>query len=507
MTHIPAEQNFLSLSRLGIDTNNETVLFMRKDCHICRAEGVASHTRVKVTTGNSSFVASVNHVRGDSLLKPGEAGISEHVWKKYGLSPGAKLTVSHLDPLDSLSFVRSKVFGHRLNGMQLSRIIADIADDRYSNIHISAFISACAARGMTVEETIELTRSMVVCGETLDWGKPIIADKHCIGGLPGNRTTPIIVAIVAACGLTMPKTSSRAITSPAGTADMMEVLTPVDLDVRTMRRVVEQEGGCIVWGGSVSLSPADDILIGVERALEIDSEGQLTASVLSKKIAAGSNHLILDIPVGKTAKIRSPEDAELLGTLLRNVASAFHLKTEIITSDGSQPVGRGIGPALEARDVLFVLNNSPSAPKDLKVKAVQLAGALLDLAGITLKGDGSRLALETLENGAAWSKFQRICEAQGGLREPPVANIRHPLIAGRSGIVRSVDNRLLAKLAKLAGAPDVPEAGADYLVRVGDKIEAGRELVILHARSKVELQYALDYAATHQPVIEIGDVL
>ena len=503
---MPAEQNFLSLSRLGIDTNNETVLFIHKDCHILLAEGVYSHPRVKVSCGNISFVASVNQVRGNRLLKPGEAGISEHMWKKYGLSAGDKLTVSHLDPLDSLSFVRSKVFGHRLNGMQLSQIIADIADDRYSNIHISAFISACAARGMTVEETIELTRSMVACGETIDWGKPVIADKHCIGGLPGNRTTPIIVAIVAACGLTMPKTSSRAITSPAGTADMMEVLTPVDLDVRAMRRVVEQEGGCIVWGGSVSLSPADDILIGVERALEIDSEGQLTASVLSKKIAAGSNHLILDIPVGKTAKIRSFEDAELLSGLLKAVASAFHLKTEIIMSDGSQPVGRGIGPALEARDVLLVLNNSPLAPQDLKTKAVQLAGALLDLAGKSLKGDGARLALDTLESGAAWSKFQRICEAQGGFREPPVANIRHPLVADRSGIVRSVDNRLLAKLAKLAGAPGAPEAGADYLVRIGDEIEAGRELVILHARSKAELHYALEYAAIHDPVVEIGEM-
>ena len=146
---------------------------------------------------------------------------------------------------------------------------------------------------------------MVKTGKILTWPSDLIVDKHCVGGLPGNRTTLIVVPIVAAFGLMIPKTSSRAITSPAGTADTMEVFAPVNLDIKTMRKVVEQENGCIVWGGSVSLSPADDLLIRIERPMDLDSEGQLVASILSKKIAAGSNHLVIDIPIGSTAKIRT----------------------------------------------------------------------------------------------------------------------------------------------------------------------------------------------------------
>ena len=222
----------------------------------------------------------------------------------------------------------------------------------------------------------------------------------------GNRTTPIVVSIVAALGLKMPKTSSRAITSPAGTADTMETMAPVDLDTAAIRRVVEREGGCIVWGGSVRLSPADDILIRVERALDLDAEGQMIASVLSKKIAAGSTHLVLDLPLGPTAKVRTPEAAERLSRALSSVAEHFGLKTKCIVSDGTQPVGRGIGPALEAHDVLAVLQNAPQFPLDLRERAISLAGALLELAGLASGGNGAGLAASTLDDGRAASSSE-----------------------------------------------------------------------------------------------------
>jgi thymidine phosphorylase len=236
---------------------------------------------------------------------------------------------------------------------------------------------------------------MVKVGDRLHWTAPHVADKHCIGGLPGNRTSMIVVPIIAAAGLVIPKTSSRAITSPAGTADAMETLTRVDLSIAEMRQVVEREGGCVVWGGAMQLSPADDILIGVERPLDFDSEGQLVASVLSKKIAAGSTHVVIDIPVGATAKLRTMEAAARLEARLWRVAEAFGLKVRIVRTDGAQPVGRGIGPALEARDVLAVLQNASGAPSDLAERAVDLSSRLLELIGacedgVPLRGICSR---------------------------------------------------------------------------------------------------------------------
>ncbi|MGL4441928.1 MAG: thymidine phosphorylase, partial [Bosea sp. (in: a-proteobacteria)] len=306
-------------------------------------------------------------------------------------------------------------------------------------------------------------------------------------------------------GLVIPKTSSRAITSPAGTADAMETLTRVDLDLLEMRRVVEREGGCIAWGGAVQLSPADDILIRVERPLDFDSEGQLVASVLSKKIAAGSTHVVLDIPVGPTAKLRSVEAAARLERRFMETAQAFGLEVRVVQTDGSQPVGRGIGPALEARDVLAVLQNLPGAPADLRSRSLTLSAQLLDLMGASVEGDGIATATGLLDSGAAWKKFQSICEAQGGMKVLVTAPYRVEVTAARAGIVMAIDNRRLAKVAKLAGAPHDPLAGVDFHVPVGMSVARGQPLYTIFAQTPGELAYSVQYARSHADIIALGE--
>jgi thymidine phosphorylase len=273
-----------------------------------------------------------------------------------------------------------------------------------------------------------------------------------------------------------------------------------------MRSVVEREGGCIAWGGAMGLSPADEILIRVERALDLDSEGQLIASVLSKKIAAGSSHVVLDLPVGPTAKIRTAEAARSLAGELIGVAEAFGLKAKAVLTDGSQPVGRGIGPALEARDVLAVLQNKPAAPDDLRQRALILAGTLLELGDRAGLGQGHAMAVETLLSGRAWAKFQRICEAQGGMREPPQSSHRHAILASRSGRISAIDNRRLARVAKLAGAPDAKAAGIEVYVRMNELIQAGQPLYTIHAEAPGELAYAFEYATANPGIYKVNEI-
>lgn len=498
------ENHTLRLRRLGVDTHQETVIYMRRDCHVCRSEGFTAHARITVLLGERSIIATLSQITSD-LLAPEEASLSESAWRLLEAEEGDRISVAHSPTVESLSHLRTKIYGNRLGRPEFRAIIEDVVAGRYSDIHLSSFITACSAESLDIREMIALTQAMVDVGERLTWDKTPIVDKHCIGGLPGNRTTPIVVAIVAACGLTMPKTSSRAITSPAGTADTMETLAPVDLDFVTLRRVVEQEGGCIAWGGSVRLSPADDILIRVERALDLDSEGQLVASVLSKKIAAGATHLVLDLPVGPTAKIRSAADAEKLGRDLRGVGEAFGLRTEIIMTDGTQPVGRRIGPGLEARDVLSVFNNEPDAPLDLRDRSIRLAGAILDLADGSTGRGGIATARRTLESGRAWSKFQAICEAQGGMRIPPVAAYTQPVLSDRTGRITAIDNRLLARVAKLAGAPTAKAAGLELHASLGERVESGSPLFTIHAESPGELSYALAYAQSRLGIMDIED--
>jgi len=397
--------------------------------------------------------------------------------------------------------LRAKVFGARLNDADYLALMRDTADNGLSDIELAAFVTACAGERLDHAETLALTRAMVAVGQTLDWGGGPVLDKHCVGGLPGNRTTPIVVAIVAALGHCIPKTSSRAITSPAGTADTMEVMAPVALDLAAMRRVVEREGGCIVWGGNVRLSPADDVLIRVERPLDFDSDGQLVASVLSKKVAAGASHVLIDMPVGPTAKVRSDAAAQALTERLTATGMAMGLNLAVHRTDGRQPVGIGIGPALEARDVMAVLRVAPDAPADLRTRALAVAGALLDLAPGTSPGQGLALATQALDSGRAWAKFLAICEAQGGFTEPREAPYQAPVLAPRAGRVGAIDNRRLAKLAKLAGAPGAAMAGLACTLRLGDPVTAGQPLYTVHAQSPGELDYALAYARAHPEIV------
>ncbi|MES2484065.1 MAG: thymidine phosphorylase family protein [Pseudomonadota bacterium] len=493
----------LRLRRMGIDTYQEPVLYTHRECPVCMSEGFEAQSRVEVRLNGHAIVATLNVVDGD-LLAPGDGGLSEAAWRLLGAKDGDQASVRHAPPLESLGHVRARVYGRRLTAAALDAVIHDVAAGRYSDLQLAAFVTACAGDHLDLDETIALTQAMVNAGDRMDWGPGMVMDKHCVGGLPGNRTTMIVVPIVAAHGLRMPKTSSRAITSPAGTADTMETVAPVALDVPAIRRVVERTGGCIVWGGAVRLSPADDILIRVERPLDLDSQGQLVASVLSKKAAAGATHVVIDMPVGPTAKVRSAEAAHVLARQLVRVGEAMGLHVQVRQTDGQAPVGRGIGPALEARDVLSVLRGEFGAPRDLADRSVFLAGELLEMAGAP-RGQGLALAAATLADGRAWRKFQEICEAQGGLRAPPVAPFKRDITTARSGFVLGIDNRRLARIAKLAGAPKVACAGIDLHVRVGDFVERGQPLYTLHAGAPGALDYAAEYALTQATTVHVAE--
>ena len=259
----------------------------------------------------------------------------------------------------SVDAVRAKIQGRTLTADEIGAIVNDLVHYRYSDMETAAFLIGSASF-LTSGELLSLTNAMAQAGTKLAWDKPIVVDKHSIGGIPGNRTSMIIVPIVAAHGLTIPKTSSRAITSPAGTADTMEVLARVDLGIDEMKQVVSACHGCLVWGGHVNLSPADDILISVERALSLDTREQMVASIMSKKLAAGSTHLVIDIPVGPAAKVRTATEAMRLRKLFEFVGDHFGIAVEVVTTDGRQPIGWGIGPVLEAQDVMAVLANDPA---------------------------------------------------------------------------------------------------------------------------------------------------
>lgn len=483
----------LRLKQLGIETNKSTIIYVSDRCGVCKLKGFQPGIRIRIAINHRFIIATLNVIRS-RILKANEAGLSEYAWELLEAKEGDEISLSYPGPLDSLGYIRGKIHGKKFNQYTIREVIKDVVTGRLSDIHISSFLSVCAGGHLNEKEMTLLAKAMVDVGKVIKWPQRMVVDKHCVGGIPGNRTTMIVVPIVAAFGLTIPKTSSRSITSSAGTADTMEILAPVDLSFNKIKDVVRREKGCIAWGGTSSLSPADDVLIKIERELDLDSRGQLVASILSKKKAAGSNYLLIDIPIGPTAKIRSKVEAKKLKSILERVGKNLGMHVKVVFTSGIQPVGYGIGPVLEARDVLNVLKNSKKAHPELRDRSLMLAGHILEFSPKVKAGAGKNIAKQILESGKAWKKFQAICKAQGGIRKlPRKAAYVYTYLAGKKGKVVSIDNRRIARLSKSAGAPFDKAAGIDLHVMVGSIVKKGQPLLTIHAESEGELDYALSY--------------
>lgn len=488
-------QPVLHLKRVAIDTYHENVAYLHRDCPTYKAEGFQALSKIEIQQDGQHILAVLNVVDDDCIVMPGQLGLCEQAFVHLGIEEGSSVRVNHAEPPHSMEFVREKLAGERITQEKFDQIIQDIAHNRYSKPEIAAFIVAVSEAGLDRDEVLYLTNSMVSSGQKLDWEEKRVVDKHCIGGIPGNRTSMLVVPIVAAFGLLFPKTSSRAITSPAGTADTMEVLAQVDLPVETLHRIVREQRGCLAWGGTAKLAPADDVLISVERPLAIDSQAQMVASILSKKRACGSSHLLIDIPAGPTAKVRSMKEAMQLRKLFEYVGDRIGLETQVIITDGRQPIGRGIGPVLEAQDVMRVLRNDPEAPHDLREKSLQLAGRLIEFDNDIRGGEGYDIARDILDSGRALYKMEQIIAAQGKQETQfELGGLTHEVTAQEDGTVVGINNLTMARIARLAGAPLDKGAGVYIFKRIGDTVSKGEPLYRIYSQFPADFQFAKSMA-------------
>lgn len=444
---------------------------------------IRSGDRIMVHHGKCRVTCILDISESKKAVPPGRIGLFEEVLDKLKACQGNTVDIHLTGKPESVSHIRDKLFGKRLSYEELYHIIDDITNDRLTDIEKTYFVSACFSNELTDEEVVDLTRAMVETGDKLKF-PGITLDKHSIGGVPGNRTTMLVVPIVAAAGFTIAKTSSRAITSPAGTADTMECLARVELSEKEIKEVVHKTGACMVHGGALSLAPADDKIIEVEHPLSIDAEGQLLASVMAKKYSVSASHILIDIPMGKSTKANTWAKANHLKHKFGLIGRKLGMNVKVIITDGSQPIGYGVGPVLEAKDVLAVLKNDPAAPQDLRKKSLMMAGLLLEMTGKYPKGKGLAAAKNILESGKAMKKMNEIILAQGKRALPAVGKYFIPVKSRKMGRVKEIDNETIAKIARIAGAPDDKGAGLFIVKKVHDLIKRGDLLYTIYVENK-----------------------
>ncbi|MBU0532890.1 AMP phosphorylase [Candidatus Micrarchaeota archaeon] len=460
--------------------------------------------RTKLNFRNKSVIAIVDV--SDEIVRPGEVGVFRDLAKEHKLKNGEKISIVHMDRPESIGYIKKKLDKETLSEYEVKTIVSDIMMDRLSEIETAAWISGAYINGLSDDEIIALAHATVESGDRLDLGKkgPVL-DKHCIGGVAGNRTTMVIVPLIAAAGLYIPKTSSRSITSASGTADTMEVLANVTFTIDELKEIVLKAKGAIVWGGGMELAPVDDKLIRIRHPLSLDPEGMLLASILGKKKSVGAQHVVIDIPVGRGVKVPYIERGNHLAKHFLSVGNKMGMNIEALITDGAEPVGHGIGPALECIDVLEVLEGKGKGPDDLRHKSLLMTGKLLELCGKVRKNDGYRVAQDILDSGKALKKFREIIELQDGdpkvkASDIEVGQYKHAVTSKVGGSIFHIDNKTMAKIARIAGSPR--DRGAGVLIHKfrGDRVERGERLFTIYAESEAKLDFALKALEKLEPI-------
>lgn len=412
---------------------------------------------------------------------------------------------------EAIAIIKKKLEGKSLTYSEVFTLMDEIANKRLGPIPTSYFAAAGFQSGFSKDELYYLTKAMVETGKQLHF-KGVIADKHSTGGVAGTRTTMIIVPIIAAAGYRIPKNSSRAITSAAGTADTMELLAKVTFSIPEIEKIVDKVGGCIVWGGHLGIAPADDIIIQVEEPMMFESYDKIIVSIMAKKVASCATHLVLDIPVGPYMKIKHFKDADTIAKKFKELGKRFDMKMTIDINETLDPSGRGVGPALEVIDVLKVLEQTEDRPLKLEAKALRLAGRLLDLI---FKDDKDRkgqsgevVAKEMLTSGKALTKMKEIIKAQKG--NPDVSSDTVKLgkyvveiKADKSGKITAVENKQINTIARLLGSPNDKYAGIRLRKHLYDHVKKGDPLFTMYSSDKWRLEEAT-HTVKHMNVFRIS---
>lgn len=465
--------------------------------------------RLIIKNGRKSTIAVLDIGESKHAIPLGIIGIFEEALSAINAKKGDIVDVQIGNKPESVDYIRKKINGHTLSKEEIQVIVDDIVKDKLTDIELASFVVANATRGMSMAEVAQLTKAMAANGKTLKLKGKQIVDIHSIGGVPGNRTTIIVVPILASAGLITPKTSSRAITSPSGTADTMEALAPVSLTINQLKKCIREANAFITWGGALNLAPADDKIILVEYPLSIDPEGQMLASIMAKKLSVGSKHVLIEIPCGAGTKIKTRKKAELLSTQFERLGRQLSINVRCTITDGSQPVGNGIGVNLEARDCLWVLRQDTQRPRDLETRSLLLAGRLFEFVGKARRGKGLALAKEILESGKALTAMEKIVKAQGAKKlllpeDLPIGKYQYEMLSPSNGIVSHVDSTQVTHIARLAGAPLDRGAGIFLHAHTGENVQKGQSLVTIYAENERRFKYAVEYAMTCRCGIKVN---
>lgn len=484
---------YLKAKKIDFSTGSRKTILLNHKTGI--DEGIQPGVRLQLKSPKKDLEAVVKVEITEQLVSHYEVGLDSTLYDELGIEDSEIVGLDLLPQPKSLTAIQRKLLKNELNYEEIKSVLDDIVSGKLGEIEAAYFASCGFNPGFTDEELYLLTKAMAESGDTMTWPYEKVIDKHSIGGLAGKGITPIIISIISSLGIVMPNTSTRSITAPAGTTDVMEVFCNMEFSKEDIQELIKKNNACMVWGGGLDLAPADEALIEIEKPLGIELHDKFIVSILAKKVAIGLTHYVLDIPCGPDTKVQNPNDVQEIREKFEKLSKRFGIKVKVLTRQALGPDGRGIGPNLEAKDLLKVLTRAEDRFIPLEDISLNLAGELLELAEEVEAGTGYQKALEILNSGQAYEKFKKIIAAQGGNpdikpEDIPVGEVVFEVKADKSGMVKDIENKVIKEVSHALGTPHIKQAGMYFHKHVGEKFHQGDTLFTMYTTSDSRLDLA-----------------
>ncbi len=469
------------------------------------AFGINLNNKVQLTKANGEYI--VADVSLSEAVLEGNVAICADVFEKLNLENNELVAVS-LAESSSASYeaIRKKMRGETITYDEMFAIIKDISENKLDDTMMTYYVASSFFYPTTDEEMYQTAKAMAECGVMFKYPKgEIIADKHCIGGVPGNETTMILIPLIGSLGIKIPKNFSKSITSPAATGECVNVLMNINFNKEGIENLVEKLNCCLVRGGGLDLAPADDKLIKVQYPLSMQSRAKVVSSIMAKKYAMGVTHSLIDIPVGPTAKVSSVEEAKDWKKKFEYVGKKLWMKMSVQITEANEVIGNGVGAVMQVREVLRILQQHPERALDLENKVIFLASKIIEEVGLAKGKEAVKLATHQLVSWAAWKKMQEIIKAQGGNPEVnsealPLGKHTFDIIAEKDGVLKMIDLHDINAVCRKLGCPVIDQAGLYLYKKTGDKIKKGELICKLYAQDEVKLKHGVERWKERSPL-------
>ena len=457
---------------------------------------IKDNDKISLIRKNEEFIVDVSLT--DSYVQANEIWVTKDFMDEYPVMEWDTVLVSFVknNPL-SMQAIRKKMLWKKITDEEIDAIIEDIKDNKIHELVLAYYVSTSFFYKSDAHELAYTTKATAYTWDMYRF-PGIVAGKYCIWWVPGNETTMIVIPILASLWITLPKTFSKAITSPAATWECVNVLMDIEFDKSEVIRLTDKVWACLVWNEKLNLAPVNDRIIKVSSPLWMEPYARMISSIMAKNYAMGINHCLIDIPMWPTAKVATMKDAKRVAKRFREIWEYLWIKMDVEITDGSQPIWRWIWACLQAREALRILQQYKTRSEDLEKKAIFLAARILVLCWVANSmGNAEKLVKTQLENWEAWKKMQEIIKAQNW--EPNIKSediqlgkFSHDVVADKDCIITHVDMKHLNTMVRWLWAPKEYQAWIYLHKKLWDKVKKWEVIYTMYSPSANKLNLVKD---------------